>query len=362
MKAHDTTSPHEALTWLEAGQTFDVALFDYRMPGMDGIELAKRAHALRPAMPIVLLSSFGRPAESASRLGISGFLTKPVRRGALATTLSSVVTGKWSDARPRTPTQDMHMATQYPLRILLAEDNSVNQKVAEKMLARLGYRIDIVGNGAEALDALRRQPYDVILMDLHMPVLDGLAAAQAIARLEPRTERPYIVALTASALEEERRRCAAAGMDDYVSKPVAMERLIAALRRAVEHQAQSAPPAAPAIDPSVLGVLDRDLGADAVRDILDSYLRDSPKRVAALQEALAAGDAIRFTREAHTLKSSSATVGATALAAVAEQLENASAAGLAGGMAQQVAEIARLHAQAVPELEAARDGRPDQPA
>ena len=362
MAARDTTSPHEALAWLEAGQAFDVALFDYRMPGMDGIELARRAHALRPAMPIVLLSSFGRPAEPATRLGISGFLTKPVRRGALANTLSSVVTGKWSDARPRTQTQDMHMATQYPLRILLAEDNSVNQKVAEKMLARLGYRIDIVGNGAEALDALRRQPYDVILMDLHMPVLDGLAAAQAIARLEPRTERPYIVALTASALEEERRKCFAAGMDDYVSKPVAMERLIAALRRAVERQAQSSPPAAPAIDATVLDVLDRDLGAAAVRDIIDAYLRDSPERIAALQAALAAGDAERVTREAHSLKSSSATVGATELAAIAEQLEHAATPGLADGMVQQVAEIARLHAQAAPELEAAREGRSDKSA
>jgi len=355
MTARDTTSPQEALAWLEAGHAFDVALFDYRMPGMDGMELAGRAHALCPAMPIVLLSSFGRPTESVARLGISGFLTKPVRRAALASTLSSVVTGKWTDARPRTHTLDMHMATQFPLRILLAEDNSVNQKVADKMLARLGYRIDIVGNGAEALDAIRRQPYDVILMDLHMPVLDGLEASQAIQRLGPRAERPYIVALTASALEEERRRCFAAGMDDYVSKPVAMERLVAALRRAVDHHGNSVPRPSPGIDPSALGVLERDVGPAAVRDVVDSYLRDAPERIAALRAGLAACDSRSVVREAHTLKSSSATVGATAISVIAAELEESASVAIGDAMASRVGEIERLLGLAVPALEAERD-------
>jgi CheY-like chemotaxis protein/HPt (histidine-containing phosphotransfer) domain-containing protein len=388
MAISDTASPHEALGWLEAGRPFDVALFDYRMPRMDGIELARRAHALRPELPIVLLSSFGRPNESAARIGIAGFLTKPVRRGALASTLASALAGRRSDARSHGTSQGSELAERHPLRILLAEDNSVNQKVAEKMLARLGYRVDIVGNGAEALDAIKRQPYDVVLMDLHMPVMDGLEAAQAICRLDLRVVRPYIVALTASALDEERRRCFAAGMDDYVSKPIALDRLAAALRRSAERTrspsrpmpAVTAPPTAPtaaagtappplsdpaasdpraidpaasdprAIDPTALRMLEHDVGPRAVTDVVDSYLRDTPVRIAALRAAVAAGDARTASREAHSLKSSSATVGALEVAAIAAELEESAA----GAAAARVDEIARQVARALRALEAER--------
>src|SRR5262249_6176977 len=139
-------------------------------------------------------------------------------------------------------------------------------------------------------------------------------------------------ALTASALEEERRRCFAAGMDDYVSKPVAMERLIAALRRAVEHHRETQPTAAPALDTAALQVIVRDIGAAAMRDILDSYLRDAPERIAALRAGLAAREASRVEREAHSLKSSSATVGAMPIAALAERLEHAAAVALDDSM------------------------------
>ena len=356
MTAHDTTSPHEALAWLEAGQTFDVASFDYRMPGMDGMELARRAHALCPTMPLVLLSSFGRPTTSVARLGIAGSDQAGAARRAGQ---HAIERGHRQVERHAAADADggTHMAAHFPLRILLAEDNSVNQKVAAKMLARLGYRIDIVGNGAEALDAIKRQPYDVILMDLHMPVLDGLEASQAILRLGSRTERPYIVALTASALEEERRRCFAAGMDDYVSKPVAMERLIAALRRAVDHHGRSAPTPSPGIEPSALGVLERDIGPGAVREVVDSYLRDAPERIAALRAGLAAHDARTVAREAHTLKSSSATVGAMAITEIAAELEAAAAVAISDAMAARVGEIEQLLALAVPALEAERDRR-----
>jgi CheY-like chemotaxis protein/HPt (histidine-containing phosphotransfer) domain-containing protein len=400
MTSRDTTSPHQALAWLEAGELFDVALFDYRMPGIDGIELARRAHAIHPGMRIVLLSSFGRPNESNGRIGIAGFLTKPIRRSALASALSSVVGGSWSETRPRSLTQGPQLAMHHPLRILLAEDNSVNQKVADRMLGRLGYRVDIVGNGAEAVDACKRQPYDVVLMDLHMPVLDGLEASQAIARREPRAERPYIIALTASALDEERRRCFAAGMDDYVSKPVSIDQLSAALRRAAEHRRRdlpspvallgiTLPPPAPrlpgvtappppaigtapppprsatavpdepppGIDATALQILERDVGRSLVVEVVDCYLRDTPARIAALLAALAANDARSARREAHTLKSSSATVGATQIAAIAAELEQSAKASGVDGMAERVGEIARLFTCALPALEVERDRR-----
>jgi CheY-like chemotaxis protein/HPt (histidine-containing phosphotransfer) domain-containing protein len=248
---------------------------------------------------------------------------------------------------------------------LLAEDNSVNQKVAETMLARLGYRIDIVGNGSEAVDAVKRQPYDVVLMDLHMPVVDGLEATCRIQRLfrgsslqpkELQPSRPYIVALTASALEEERQRCFAAGMDDYVSKPVTLDRLTAALLRAIHHTRDGESPVL-RLDRSPLEALERDVGAAAVVAVVDSYLRDAPLRIEALRSALVEHDSAVASREAHTLKSSSATVGAMTLAAIAEQLEAATEIAVSESMIDDVKQISQLFEQIAPLLEAERARR-----
>ncbi|MBI2841325.1 MAG: response regulator [Acidobacteria bacterium] len=136
-----------------------------------------------------------------------------------------------STIRASRPRFDARMARELPLRILVAEDNTINQKLMFRLLSRLGYHADVAANGMEALESLRRQPYDVILMDVQMPEMDGTDAARAIINGWPTPQRPRIVALTAAATKEDRDGCLAAGMDDYLSKPVRMDELVAALRR-----------------------------------------------------------------------------------------------------------------------------------
>ncbi|HKH50069.1 MAG TPA: ATP-binding protein [Thermoanaerobaculia bacterium] len=216
-----------------------------------------------------------------------------------------------------------------PLRILVAEDNVVNQKVALLMLQRLGYAADVAADGEETLAALRRQCYDVILMDVQMPGMDGLEAARRIREEWPAQERPRIIAVTANALLEDREACLSAGMDDYLSKPVLLEDLRAALCRGMGSAAPSPAPAAgngdgDAFDPKYIDQL-RQLqsmtGQELVTPIIDRFLTEAPRRVAELRLALAAKDHLNFVFVAHAFKGSGAQLGAKRLAKLCHELE-----------------------------------------
>jgi CheY-like chemotaxis protein len=236
MTARETGRPTEALGWIEAGERFDVALIDIAMPEMDGYALAERLHATKgsEAMPIVVLSSVGNRDREAPE--ITAFLTKPVKPSALHDALVTVLVGQQATVPVRAterPSVDGELGLRHPLRILLAEDNPVNQKLAIRLLAQMGYSVDVAGNGVEAMASLERTPYDVILMDVQMPELDGLEATRRIraARASDGTgkDSPWIVAMTANALAGDRELCIAAGMNDYVSKPIRPAALAAAL-------------------------------------------------------------------------------------------------------------------------------------
>ena len=223
MTERETALPSEALGWIVAGERFDVALIDIAMPEMDGYTLAERLHKVTAAaeMPIVVLSSVGHRDREAP--DIAAFLTKPVKPSALHDALVSVLLGHEPAAPLRTTERaaiDTEMGRRHPLRILLAEDNPVNQKLAIRLLSQMGYTTDVAGNGVEALAALERTPYDVILMDVQMPELDGLEATRRIRAARPAGSAPWIVAMTANALAGDRELCIAAGMNDYVSKPI----------------------------------------------------------------------------------------------------------------------------------------------
>jgi PAS domain S-box-containing protein len=225
-------TPAAALALVLAGTAYDVALLDMHMPDMDGQQLAGRLRRL-PAgkqLPLILLTSLGtRPPDLPP--GVT-FLTKPVKAVTLRNTLASVLRASTA-ARPGTnlPGPRRPGPAAPGLRILLAEDNAVNAKVARLMIGRLGHRIDTVSNGREALDAVQRVQYDVVFMDVRMPEMDGLAATRAIRATGPVDRQPRIVAMTASALVDDREACRAAGMDDYLSKPVRLDDLQAALAR-----------------------------------------------------------------------------------------------------------------------------------
>jgi len=220
-----------------------------------------------------------------------------------------------------------------PLRILLAEDHLLNQRVALRMLERLGYRADVAENGREVLERLNQAPYDVVLMDVQMPEMSGLDASRAICARWPASERPRIIAMTAEAMEGDREMCLAAGMDDYVVKPVSLEQLRRALGECralpprAAPQAHTAPEFRPdeVLDRSVLQQLAEDLGGvDAVKDAVRIFLSGTPTLLARLREATARGDAVAIQRTVHTLKASSAMLGAVGLSARCQQLERSS--------------------------------------
>ena len=229
----DADSPDKALHCVLDGHVFDLAILDMHMPQMSGVELARRLRAARPGLPLVLFTSLGR-RESGDADGLfHAYLAKPLRQSQLFDTLVTLLA---QDTVPKAaqgakPRLDAQMAKRHPLRILVAEDNVVNQKLALRLLQQMGYRADIASNGIEAIESLERQPYDVVLMDVQMPEMDGLAASREINRRWPDGTRPRIVAMTANAMRGDREECIKAGMDDYVTKPIRVDQLVEALNQ-----------------------------------------------------------------------------------------------------------------------------------
>jgi CheY-like chemotaxis protein len=237
MLPRDTDSPPEVLRWLERGDPFDLAILDMQMPEMSGVELACEMHKLRSkeSLPLLLYSSLGSEDQNDCGPEFVAHLTKPVHPSVLFDALISLfsIASETATAPKTRPTQlDPDLAQRRPLRILLAEDNTVNQKLALRLLSQMGYRADTAANGLEAIAALERQAYDVILMDVQMPEMDGLEATRQICARWPKAERPTIIAMTANALQGDREACLAAGMDDYIAKPIRVEELVNALMRA----------------------------------------------------------------------------------------------------------------------------------
>jgi CheY-like chemotaxis protein len=207
-------------------------VLDMQMPVMDGIELAQtfRKHPRSQTKPLVLLTSLGT-IERRDRSLFAARLSKPVKASALFNALSSALMKPVLAVETESNAEAGRLADRHPLRVLVAEDNVINQKVAVRVLAKMGYRADVAANGREAVAAIMRQPYDVVLMDVQMPEMDGLEATTVIRREVPADAQPRIIAMTAEAMAGDRERCLAAGMDDYLTKPVRFTDLQAALAR-----------------------------------------------------------------------------------------------------------------------------------
>jgi GAF domain-containing protein/CheY-like chemotaxis protein len=235
MKCRATGSPSEALSWLAGGDEFELAVLDMHMPEMDGIELARRIREQNTVLPLVLFSSLGRREAGDDERLFNAYLAKPIRQSQLFDTLVGLLARDLApkvEAAPGKPQLDPNQAARHPLRILLAEDNVVNQKLALRLLQQMGYRADLASNGIEAIESVRRQTYDVVLMDVQMPEMDGLEASRQINARWQSGERPRIIAMTANAMQGDRDMCLAAGMDDYLTKPIRVERLVEALNQA----------------------------------------------------------------------------------------------------------------------------------
>lgn len=344
MLPQSASDAREALDKLHAAvanQPFDVVLLDMEMPEMNGLMLARtiRADSMLQSIKLILLTSVGRLGgePDLQQLGLDGMLVKPVRQSELYNcliTVLGVTTAELEAARETVPRAAREEGK--GVRVLVAEDNAVNQQVAVLMLQARGYQVDVVNNGREALEALERVPYDLVLMDCQMPEMDGFEATAQIRAREGATRHTPIIALTAHALRGEREKCIAAGMDDYLAKPLTPDALYSTLRRWMPAVRPSIQDTRPESEESPMEetelILDqrvlenfRRLQApdepDLVQQLIDLYLADIPERLKALRQALAQGDATRVAQTAHSLKGSSANLGAQRAARVCLELE-----------------------------------------
>jgi CheY-like chemotaxis protein/HPt (histidine-containing phosphotransfer) domain-containing protein len=327
----EAAMPSEALELIRRGDPFDLAILDMQLPEMDGAALAAAICTLRrvPRLPLIMLTSLGHD-HHAEVEGVACFvaeLTKPVKPSQLYDAIIGALTveaevdsaGAQSQSQP-SAAEEISLATQLPLRILLAEDVVVNQKFALLALEEMGYTADVAANGQEVLTALERQPYDVILMDVQMPIMDGLEATQRIRALV--MTQPYIIAMTANAMQGDREVCLQAGMDDYISKPVYLEELRMALQRVGEHTRGRPVEVLEPVPPLDQAVVAKLLARPRGRELLALYAAEARSIVMRLREAVVGHNAGETREAAHSLKGSSQYVGAnqvTILSAVLEQ-------------------------------------------
>ena len=360
MVVRDTGSPGEALEWIRRGDPFDVAILDMQMPEMDGLTLAAEIRRSRDArsLPLVLLTSLGRRKEDlATAVEFGAYLTKPIKASQLFDALIRVF-GRRAEETSASPSEEAQeaMKERSSLHILVAEDNEVNQKLTLLLLEKIGYGADLAANGLEALQALRRERYDVILMDVEMPVMDGLEASRSIHREWPENERPRIIAMTANAMQGDRETCLAAGMDDYLSKPIHGDELAAILARCRPRAAMPEVQDDDVLDDSAIEHLKAATGDPAfVAELVDTFLRGAPAVLANLRSAQQTGQAEELRRTAHTLKSNAQTFGAAALADLCQALESTAKAGAIEDAAQLVARIEDEYARVGDALVAARE-------
>ncbi|MDR3575906.1 MAG: response regulator [Anaerolineaceae bacterium] len=340
-------SAAEALQYLADGNPYQVGVLDMQMPEMDGLALAVNIRQKFPEeqLPLVLLTSLGSNLNPAQEHLFAAQLTKPVRAAHLHETLVMIFAGRPVNDRENAQSYsiDALLGRKHPLRILLADDNVVNQKVGSRTLDRLGYRSDLAANGLEVLQAMHRQDYDLILMDIQMPEMDGIETTRQIRSNWPQAKQPRIIALTAYAQVTDRQKFLDGGMDDYLSKPVNISELIRILQECRSPGGSptpilpdESPKARPtqqvtteksAVDWSVLTTYAEGMGDDGdslIDELIDIYLENTPKLLENLHQSLAANDVEVFNRTAHTLKSSSASLGAMRLSRLSKELETQS--------------------------------------
>jgi PAS domain S-box-containing protein len=313
-----------------AGESFDIAVLDLCMPEVDGLELAREIKAdpgLANLELILLTSSMQVNAAEIADAGVREWLMKPVRGSEFYNRLVRLMSTrdpKVPAAKASAPAPlEIHQTGPSRGRILVVEDNEVNQLVARATVKKFGYAVDVVADGAEAVAATAATKYAAVLMDCHMPVMDGFEATRIIRNREGKHSRLPIIAMTAGALDGDRERCLAAGMDDYLSKPVDAQELEAALARWVPETDEDGK-RPPSVDPERLAIL-RELGPVDGLGLLpataEAFRRDVPARLAALRRAVDDGGGPALSQAAHALKGAAANIGATTLAGLCTELE-----------------------------------------
>ncbi|OGU73308.1 MAG: hypothetical protein A3H45_14290 [Ignavibacteria bacterium RIFCSPLOWO2_02_FULL_55_14] len=327
-----TASPKEALTWIERSDRYDIGIFDMHMPDMNGLQLARavRRSAAGQSLPLILLTSHGPQSELAAEVAalFTASVTKPVRSSNLLEMIASSLTGRRaSELREgKKPENDEQLSTLVPLRILVAEDNGVNQKLILRLLQKLGYAATLTSDGREAVAAATATEFDVILMDIHMPEMDGLEATRAILGLPGRTVSPVILALTAAVMQEDMDQCSAAGMKDFISKPVHLSELRKMLLKwgseVLKSRSVGEVPAAS--EPHLLERLRQlcvETDPDFVHNLVGNYLPDTETKVKLLSKQLEDENFEQLRQTAHALKGGALNMGAHVLGGMCGALQ-----------------------------------------
>lgn len=356
LRTETTIFPEEALAKIQNGQRYDAIILDFRMPEMDGIELAESIQALPhgETIPLIMLTGvYLSPSERYSQTSahFAAWIQTPINTRQLQTTLLQVFDKTHAKVTiPPTPLQSEsppEALLAAGLQILLVEDNRVNQQVAGLLLQKFGYRADVASNGEEALAALQGRDYDVILMDVEMPEMDGLTATRRIRQERHDPQRPWIIAVTAYSMSGDRERCLENGMNAYISKPIRPGELQSALAEAaaaLRSGSQTAPDspqisaASPSVAPQPTAAVDTDcidrqtiaslqsLGGDQAKELITdlaaTYAQTATELLAQLETAIAAQDWSGIEQAAHSLGSSSANLGALKFAKQVKILEN----------------------------------------
>lgn len=354
----------EALELINSGEHFDMAIVDMRMPQMDGLTLAKHIHCIPgyEQFPIVISSSVDIVTQQlmAAKSEFVAVLTKPIKQSQLYDTCIHILCGKQISSLPSTSSMskfESQLSEQLPLRILLVEDMPLNQKVALHMLQRLGYYADVASNGLEALASLRRTDYDIVFMDVQMPEMDGLQATRHICKEWLPPNRPWIVAITANAMQGDREECLNAGMNDYISKPIRLQALMEIFNNyknlqqslnqdsdstAVVKREKSQSSSELVIDDEILQELKDMAGDDAsemLAELIDNYFQDAPPKLQGICQAVEKDDAENLRHSAHALKSLSVTIGAVSLARVCTELEKIGRSGTTSGASNLIEKL-----------------------
>ena len=336
-RAASFASGREALSGLdhaiEAGDPFRLAILDYQMPEMDGIALARtiRRDPAKAAVALILLTSSSRPGDSgiAQEAGIGAFLTKPARLADVYDCLATLLSTGQNSPHVVGETIRYSFTEVSPAaraRVLVVDDNPVNQRVAVRMLEKMGHVVDVADDGVGALAALARVKYDAVLMDCQMPEIDGFEATREIRRREGSDRHTFVIAMTAGAMAGDEDKCLAAGMDAYLSKPVKADKLAAMITLCTDLTARFEPTRDP--KPPSQGLLDqsyvtglRELGTDEFDKLVRLFLSDGQARIDGLRTAQMSGDTSAMVKIAHSLKGSASSFGAGTLAARCGELE-----------------------------------------
>lgn len=372
MEPTEVGRPEDALPIL-AEERFAVAILDMHMPGMDGVDLARAMRQIDAGrdLPMILLSSLGQANDHSraelDEIGFAEVLSKPVKPSPLLNALVSIFAGRpvrvIDRVERKKPVFDASLAEKLPLRILLADDHPTNQKLGRTILKRLGYAADLAGNGVEVLDAVARQSYDLILMDIEMPEMDGIEATRRILSAYPEGARPKIIAVTANAMEGDREKFIDAGMSGYVSKPIRVPDLVEALMTSFGRKAKETPRMAQnettgAFDAAAMDRLLDTIGGDreALGELVESFLEEGPGLIGRMESAVTEGDAEALRQAAHTMKSSAADFGAMPLSRMSAALEGMGRSGNLDGAESLARDAAQSYGAAAIALQKYMNG------